>query len=304
MSVLLLAIHILICGVIGYKLYTKQVKVRTPIYIVVVCVPVVGACIFYAELLLNKKGRRGIYDLAIEKQNVTDVKYKNIHVENEDNTGMVVPLEEAIAVNDAKTRRKLLLNILHKNPEEHIELLQRARLSDDTELTHYATTTMMEIQSGYEQGIRELEKRVQQIENLQDQSGLDKVLRKLRKELESYIESGLITGNILNIYRKKLGNVLDKLLLLDPNNKTYHLSKLENKVAQAEFVGVEEALCALLQKWPEDEQIYKSFINYYAATNQGQKIQQVLKEIDEKEVYITSGGKKWFAFWKRGERHE
>lgn len=300
MGFLLFAIHIVLCVVIGYKLYKKQVKVRTPIYVAVVCIPVVGALLFLTDLWLTRTGKQGIHDAGWEKLKLSDAKYKNIYVEREDNSGMVVPLEEAIAVNDAKTRRKLLLDILHKKPEEHIELLQRARMTDDTELTHYATTTMMEIQSGYEQVIRELENDVKQLEGIEDKNSLEKVLRKLRKELKMYIDSGLLTGNILNIYRKKLDEVLLKLLSLEPENKAYQLERLENKIEQGNFSGAEEELLELMQKWPEDEQIYKAFVSYYAATHQGEKIQQLLSEIEKKGVYFTNEGKKWFAFWKMG----
>lgn len=304
MGVILVAVHILLCGVVGFKLYTKQVSVRTPIYVAVVCVPVVGAMLFLVELWLNQKSKHGIREIGLEKAKLNDAKYKNIYVERDDNTDNIVPLEEAIAVNDAKTRRKLLLDILHKNPEEHIELLQRARMSEDTELTHYATTTMMEIQSGYEQIIRKLENDVRQEELLGNKSQLGKVLRKLRKELEMYIESGLITGNILNIYRKKLGDVFEKLIALEPKNKAYRLGKIENNIEQGILEGAEEGLYALKQKWPEDEQVYKAYVNYYASTHQGEKIQQILTEIEENEIYLTSEGKKWFAFWKQGERLE
>ena len=304
MGVLLLAIHLLLCGVIGYKLYTKKTKVRTPIYIAVVCIPVVGELLFLIDLWTDKKNRYGIREIGLEKLKLTDAKYKNIQVERDDHSEMVVPLEEAIAVNDAKNRRKLLLDILHKNPEEHIELLQRARMTDDTELTHYATTTMMEIQSGYEQMIRELEREISLIQSLEDKSNLEKTLRKLRKELETYINSGLITGNILNIYRRKLDGVFAQLLTIEPKSKNYHLGKLENEIEQGVFEGVEERLLALCQKWPEDEQVYKVLVSYYAATHQGEMIQKLLNEIEKNEIYLTSEGKKWFAFWKNGEYRE
>lgn len=295
----LLAVHILICTIIGYKLHTKQIHMRAPIYPVIICIPVVGALIFCAELWIEKKEKHGVREIGLEKLKITDAKYRTIHVERDDHSGMVVPLEEAIAVNDAKTRRKLLLDILHKNPEEHIELLQRARMTDDTELTHYATTTMMEIQSGYEQTIRELEQEVKLLAEGKEIEQQNKALRKLRKELEMYIDSGLITGNILTIYRKKLAGVFDRLLELEPENKKYCLGKLENEIEQQQYDGIEERLLEIKEKWPEDEQVYKVFVDFYAATHQGEKIQQLLSEIEEKGIYLTSDGKKWFAFWKK-----
>ena len=284
-----------------FKLYTKQIKVRTPILVAVVCVPVVGILLLLADMWVEKNRKHGIHEIGLEKMKLTDTKYRSILVEQNDNTEIVVPLEEAIAINDAKTRRKLLLDILHKNPEEHIDLLQRARLTDDTELTHYATTTMMEIQGGYEQNIRELEKDIKILKEDNRREGLEKALRKLRKELELYINSGLITGNILNIYRRKLDGVFTELLELAPENRNYYLGKLENQMEQGILEGVEERLLNAEKMWPEDEQVYMALVQYYAATYRGEKIQQILAELERKEVYLSSEGKKWFAFWKNRE---
>ena len=57
-----------------------------------------------------------------------------------------------------KVRHSLMLDILHKNPNEYIAILQKARNSDDTEVTHYATTMMMEIQTEYEKKLQQYEK--------------------------------------------------------------------------------------------------------------------------------------------------
>lgn len=301
MGFILLGIHILLCAVIGYCLLTKKIKVRTPIYASVVCIPIVGVLLLLVDLWADKKRKHGIHEIGMEKLKLTDTKYRTIQVEQNDNTEIVVPLEEAIAVNDAKTRRKLLLDILHKNPEEHIALLQRARLTDDTELTHYATTTMMEIQGSYEQNIRMLEADIKILREENRRDGLEKGLRKLRKELEMYIDSGLISGNILNIYRRKLDGVFDELLALAPENRNYYLGKIENEIEQGILEGLEERLLKAKEMWPEDVQVYMVLVHYYAATYQGEKIQQVLLEMESEEVYLSSEGKKWFAFWKSRE---
>lgn len=304
MGYILLGIHVLLCAVIGCCLCTKRIKVRVPIYVAVVCIPIVGALLFLIELWMDRRRKHGVREVGLEKMKLTDTKYRAIEVEQSDNTDIVVPLEEAMAINDAKTRRKLLLDILHKNPEEHIALLQRARLTDDTELTHYATTTMMEIQGNYESNIRVLESDIKLLREANRSAGLEKALRRLRRELESYIESDLISGNILNIYRRKLDGVFSELLLLAPENRNYYLGKLENEIEQGFFEEVEERLLKAKEMWPEDVAVYKELVHYYAATHEGDKIQQVLQEMESREIYLSGEGKRWFAFWKNGESSE
>lgn len=285
-------VHIVVCMVIGVLIKSGRIQMRALIYPAVVCIPVCGLVIFLVEWYVRTKQKIKSKEVSIDKLKISDAKYQRIQVEEGELENSVVPLEEAIVVNDATVRRKLMLDILHRNPEEHIELLQKARLTDDTELTHYATTTMMEIQSNYEQRIRDLEDALEESENRV------RNLRRLRRELSRYIESGMITGNILAIYRRKLGMVLEELLQSDPENKNYFLAKVENKLEQNDMVGIEAELKIALEKWPEDEKVYMLFVRYYQVTYQGEQIQQVLEDIEKNKVYLSGEGKKWFLFWQ------
>src|SRR5699024_3027342 len=116
------------------------------------------------------------------------------------------PLEEALSVNDAKTRRQLMLEILHQNPGAYVELLQQARMDDDIEVTHYASTAMMELQRDFEINLQRAE---QEYEKQPDQpEKLDRCLYCLRK----YIDSGLIEESILFVYRTRYAELLQKKL--------------------------------------------------------------------------------------------
>lgn len=298
MIFLFLGVHIAVCLIVGYMLYKKQIRTRTPLLMEVVLVPVCGVLLLLADLWIEERGKNGSRKIELEKLEIQDIKFRPITVEDSDNSEMIVPLEEAIAINDAGTRRMLMLDILHRNPEEHVALLQRARLADDTELTHYATTTMMEIQSGYEQRIRELEQEMALCKEINDTEGLKIALRRQRKELKRYIESGLITGNILNIYRRKLEEVLGRLLASAPENKNYYLDSIENRIGQRQTEHLEADLQEALRRWPQEEYIYRLFVQFYRLTGQGEKIKEILTEMEEKKIYLSAEGKQWFAFWK------
>lgn len=298
MIVLFLGMHIAICLIAGYKLYKKQIRTIAPVFPAVVLIPVCGVLLLLTHLWIEKKQKNGSREIELEKLEILDMKFRPITVEGGENSEMVVPLEEAIAINDAGTRRMLMLDILHRNPEEHVALLQRARLADDTELTHYATTTMMEIQSGYEQRIRELEQEMALCKEINDTEGLKIALRRQRKELKRYIESGLITGNILNIYRRKLEEVLGQLLASAPENKNYYLDSIENRIGQRQTEHLEADLQEALRRWPQEEYIYRLFVQFYRLTGQGEKIKEILTEMEEKKIYLSAEGKQWFAFWK------
>ena len=101
----------------------------------------------------------------MDKLKVTDTKYRRLITDTGADSETMVPLEEALIVNDAKMRRNLLLDILHRNPEEYLKTLENAMDSDDVEVTHYATTTVLEIQSEYEQQLQEYMRRFNEHQN-------------------------------------------------------------------------------------------------------------------------------------------
>jgi hypothetical protein len=278
----------------GFVTFYKRKKSGVPFYIIIVFVPVSGLLIVLVNYIKSARNKVGIRQIGMEKIKVADVKYKRIEVSSDKDDKKVVPLEEAAIINDERTRRTLMLDILRKNPEEHIELMQRARLMEDTELTHYATTTMMELQSNYEHVIRELEEKRNKLQNDPN------ILKKLRRELKRYIDSGLLTGNVLTIYRQKLDDVLENLLVLEPDNKKYYLDKIDNSLNQGKTEGVKKELDYAEKKWPDDERVYRLMIDYYQNTHQGDKIQEVLRKLEENNIYLSSEGKQWFSFWKSG----
>lgn len=247
------------------------------------------------EELSENRDQMGSKAVDIDKLKIQDAKYRRIKVDSGENQDITVPLEEAILINDTEVRRKLMLDILHRNPEDYIELLQRARLANDVEITHYATTTMMEIQSNYELRLQKLSQEAKrQPENIA-------VLEQYRAELVKYIDSGLITGNILTIYRNQLEDVLYKLMTLCPSNKTYLYGWIDNKVAMKSYDGVLEKLNEAKEQWPEDEMVYQLFVKYHFSTGRGDLIKAVLEEVKSKQIYLTHEGKNWLRFWRQEE---
>ncbi|MDO5521495.1 MAG: hypothetical protein Q4G58_13470 [bacterium] len=237
----------------------------------------------------------GNRDFEIEQLKIQDTKYRRIQIDQGENQDITVPLEEAIVINDEEVRRKLMLDILHKKPEDYINLLQRTRLSDDVELTHYATTSMMEIQSNYELNIQKLSQACRKNPDCLES------LEKYRQELKSYIASGLISGTVLTIYRSQLHEVLIKLVTIDPEQKEYFRDLIENQVEMKQYSGIMEMLTLIKEKWKEEEIVYQLFVKYYFSIGRGDLIANVLEEVRENKVYLTNEGRNWFQFWSQEE---
>ena len=284
-------LHLCVCAGVGIMIKSGKLQTRSLIFPAVLCIPVWGVLLLVVELYELRRKQMGTKQIGLDSLKIVDVKYQRIKVDDSQNQEITVPLEEAILVNEAPVRRRLIMDILHKDPEQYIELLQKTRTAEDTELTHYATTTMMEIQGKYEAQIHAYKEDVdRRPENLN-------ALRRYQRVLKKYIDSGLITGTILDIYRNQLEEAEQLLLKQDPKNRKYHLESIENRIAMNRMEGVEQELTELLKQWPKEAQVYRVFVEYYWNMHKADKIQQLLSQMKKEEVYLTHEEKQWYEFW-------
>lgn len=184
-----------------------------------------------------------------------------------------------------------MMKLLHTNPEQYVELLKKVTLSDDVELTHYATTSVMEIQSHYEDRIGKL------FSDAEDNPDDAETLVRCRKQLKAYIDSGLISDTVLMQYRRKLADVLQRLCIMQPAAVRYKFEYIENSILIGKTDNVKEQLEILEKEYPDDVRLYKLYVQYYYFTNNGAGISDVISKVKNRGIYLDSEGKQWFDAW-------
>lgn len=289
---LVIIAHVLVCIAIGIGIKLGWIKNDSTIYPTIFFIPVFGILMF----ILDQLAAKGL----IEQKKLVDVKaigvqsidYNKININDEKDVERIVPLEEAIVINESNMRRALLMDVIQNRPDEKISLLQKATMSDDTELTHYATTTIMEVQSGFEQRISELEKYYSA--NPQDIL----VVRKLYKEVSRYVNSKLLTGSILKIYQEKMIALLRQLKEMRPDDVRYREDLFYAYISMGNYEMAKEELTDYKLICFDTEARYKMEIVLCSKTNRGDQIKSLINEMKQKEVYVSSEGKKWFEFWE------
>ena len=293
MDFLVVLIHLIVCIVIFLLMKQGKIKSSMVVYPAVVLVPICGLVLLVIEEYRVRNTKQKERQVGVESFKISDIRYKRIVVDDDSNETITVPLEEAISVNNASVRRKLMMDILHRNPEEFIELLQMTRTADDTELTHYATTTMMEIQNKYELEIHKLSEEIK--ENPKELQ----VLKKYRKVLLKYIDSGLISGKILEIYRAQLDDILRKLCEMLPENRVYFQDYIRNQIALGKNDNIDGQIMDMINRWPDEVQVYQIYVEFLWKSNRGDEIPGVLNRLKEGNVYLSSEGKAWLEFWEQ-----
>lgn len=282
-------LHIAVCAWIRQIHLKKEKQHRDNILPLVYAVPVFGVLCYGLGLYLEQKNRLGKREIDHNNGSLLTGKYQKIEV-SEDVDAQVVPLEEALVMNNEAVRHNLMIHILNKNPQDSLEMLQKARNSSDTEVTHYATTMMMEILTEYEKKLQEYEKQYQ-IKPTRE------LLREYILYMQEFIHSKLISGNVETVYRQKMAVLIDSYFLNQRQYGKMIFISIENYLKLGEMDKAGKQLELARMEYPNDERLIKLYGHYFDSLKQYDKIQELVKDIKENHIYLSHEGRDWLTFW-------
>lgn len=286
----LLGAHLLLCLIVFFCARLRVLKFSLQLFPLVLLVPVWGLLIAAVAEWDTRRHKTGTKPIDLEELHLDD--YRLLGLQDDESLEAVVPLEEAFHINDAATRRQLMVEILHQDPNQYIQLLQQARLNNDIEVTHYASTAMMEVQREHEIEIQRLEKRLK--DNADDPRALDDCLRAYAR----YIESGLLEDSVLFIQRKRYGELLGQKLERQPNDAPTLYEAIVNDLEQKDYGSASSRLQTALSRWPREETPWLLKIRYCFATGDGRELENTVARLQRQEIYLTAEGREAVRFWK------
>ena len=289
-------LHVLVCLGIYLCLRAGVLKFSPQMFPLVVLVPPWGLLAAAAAEWNTRRHKAGVNSIDLDDLHISD--YRLLGIEEETSQAPVVPLEEAFLINDAVTRRQLMIEILRQDPNQYIQLLQQARLNDDIEVTHYASTAMMEVQREYEIDLQRCERRL--AEEPDSARALDNCLLALKR----YIDSGLLEDSVLGVQRMRYGDLLDrKRAVGEPDRRTW-FAAAENRLALRQFGLAAELIGGCLAQWPQDENAWLLQLQYGFLTDDGALIRRTAEEIQRREIYLSAAGREALRFWAAPDERE
>lgn len=293
MGITALVIHLMICILIWFGIRTGLLKVKMYMLPVAVFVPLWGpVCVLLIHLQLFS-GTDQVKTVGVEKLRVNEEIYKNMFQVREENDRDVVPLEEALLLNDPARRRELIMNILNDDPGEYVDLLKQARMNEDVEVVHYAITAMVELSKEYDYRLQKIEKKYM------DAPDDPAVLEEYCDFLKEYLSQGFMERQMEQIQR----NQYTQLLLKQLGQKvTLHtcVCLMENLMVQGDFALAEKTLKIMDENWHRSEEYWIWRIKYLAERKMGKELEASLKSLKKEHIYLSSKGREALEFWLIG----
>ena len=289
-GLILLFLHLLICVLTWIGIRTHFLKGKRYLMVPVIFIPFFGVlCIGLLQLqfFLKKENSRPI---DLEKLQINEEIYKNNVQVREKNDRDIVPLEEALLINEPELRRQLIMNILNDDPSRYMELLEKARLNEDVEVVHYAITAMVELSKDYDSRLQTMERTYAAAPD--DPVVLDEYC----DFMENYLRQGLLEKQMERMQRNQYTLLLRKKL---KRNEDLHncICLADNLMELEDYAGVQEILERMDRNWHRREEFWVRKVLFLAVQKNGREIRNVLKQMKEEHIYLSSQSKEVLAFW-------
>ncbi len=260
-------------------------------HIVFIClIPIFGILSASVIELMNISGRQGKVPFDLEPIDAdNDILWKTL--KNSHEKGDLVPLEEAILINETKVRRRFMLETLYSDPFKYLDILNIAKFNEDMETSHYATTTISKAQKDFQLSIQKLAADVEN--HPENVEMLDSYITVLGK----YIKSGLLEEHLLKNLRLVYSINLDKKLHKVGDDKLALIEKLRNNVELKDYAAAYETSNLLKKKYPVDEEVWIEALRVCVEGNDADGLRETINEIRDNDIIWTKQGREQVSPW-------
>lgn len=292
-ATVLLLIHALVCLVLWTLMKLGLLPVRGHMLAVMVLVPLWGPLLVALLSVRSAVFGADLKDATLETLRINDDMHRSMLVQGREGDDGVVPLEEALIVNDPGDRRRLMLSMLTEDPDAYLAQLQAAKLNDDVEVAHYAATAVAQIS-------KESDLKLQQLERAFKTDPSAQNLNEYCVFLGEYLGSGLAEGRVAQIQRQQYTRLLARRC---EREDTFEL-RIRYATALADVGQIDEAQAVtnqLVLDVPEEQDVWMLCLRLAVIRRDGQAVQRVIDAIDKQHVYLNAENRERLAFWREGE---
>lgn len=292
-SAVLLLIHALVCLALWTLMKLGLLPVRGHMLAVMVLVPLWGPLLVVLLIARSAVFGDDLKDATLEALRINDDMHRSMLVQGREGDDGVVPLEEALIVNDPGDRRRLMLSMLTEDPDAYLAQLQAAKLNDDVEVAHYAATAVAQIS-------KESDLKLQQLERAFKTDPSAQNLNAYCDYLGTYLASGLAEGRVAQIQRQQYARLLarrcereDGLAL-----RVRYATALADAGEVDEAEDVAERLVA---DTPDEQDVWMLCLRLAVLRHDGEMVQRVIDAVDKQHVYLSAENRERLEFWREGE---
>lgn len=296
MAEILFVVYVLLSAVLLAISYRKSWKDFLLRLVLVTIFPVIGWLfpLFWPKSLLAEADEE-FHDYVSRQQEEHQIRrvgiYTRIEAEKELN---VIPIEDALLINEHRTRRRVMIDVLKQDANQYLEILQRAVSNEDTETSHYAVSAIMEVKRKMMLALQDLSVRYEN-----DKADVY-LVRTYAEVLKGFMSSGFLDERTLLKHRYTYLEVLGTLTELTDDSEWAYQEKVDVEIVLGMFAEAEATGKQYLEKHPLSEEAYLCLMKVYFAMKSEDKLYETLDRLKQTPLRLSNHALTLVRFWSEG----
>ncbi|AND79046.1 hypothetical protein [Streptococcus pantholopis] len=291
LGLVILIFYLLLC--LGFYLFIRKKFAFPAYYIIFICgLPLIGLLLI-GITAATRQAASGRIDIDSDEDDIKQEgpSDRELIPNDEKDSKNLISLEEALLLKNSDLARDILLDIIGENPEEFLDLFYLARLNEDAEVVHYATTVIAELSRQYDLKMAQMEKA-----HAKEPNNLE-ILAEYCNLMDAYIKNAFVTGQMAHSLRTDLISLLEKKIrlkesLVDYANLVEHLLSVQNYDRAQTYIDY------MMQSWPENENPWLLQLQLFLGLQQGDEAVALAQKMKEKNIYISAENREIVDFWQ------
>lgn len=194
----------------------------------------------------------------------------------------LVPMEEAIIIDDKENLRQLLLTVLRGDISKSINTVTKALNSSDSEASHYAASAIMDVMNEFQTTLQKFHAQLETDPN-------DKEVNQLFIEyLIKMLNTNFLSDMELKTYVYSLAQTCQNVYDYDKSNlKTIYYSGVVNLLVKIEDIQTAKLWVSRLQEeYPDEIETYRCILRFYYLTQDKEQFFYYMDRLKKSNIPI------------------
>lgn len=208
----------------------------------------------------------------------------------------IVPIEDALVLNNKKTRRNLVVNTLKGDAYTNLRFLKKALKDKDTEISHYAAVVVMELKRKLTLDIHQCQVKYE-LANKNDFL----VNEAYAEALKKYTQSGLLDNETYIKYMDTYSKVLENIINTENVKEFYYEDKIRCDIVMKKYDETISICRKYMNEFPKSCTPYILLLKIYFLKNDRKRFDELIKELILSNIKIEGQSLEIVRFWLRGD---
>jgi len=180
----------------------------------------------------------------------------------------------------AEAKKEMIIEKMGSQLGNNIRVLKTANSDENSEVQHYASVMLNEIENNINNKIYQLKEKYKRNSSL-------KILDELIKHYKEYIASDLLETDVLSVYNNEYIRLLNERLEMAGLEKSHYIELMDAYIRNMDYIQSREVYKEGIKRFPETVELYLLKLKVDLTLNQHEAVRtdiKYLKEIDKNTV--------------------